>query len=494
MRSVKLIWPRSLSGKLLATSSLAIVATSILVVCVLVMALAWSRDMWIQGHFAQEAAMIEGALRYSDEGIPNAVALSAREQAIYSALPNDVIYRVLDAKGHVLLASDTSTSPLTPIDDAFQSGPSRQQVNHNGVLLDVATMPFSHNGSTYYIQVTQSQRVREVSNSREAALMMRISLAAALIAMLLFSAVVLLTLRYVLRPLRDVSLAAERIEPRNLAARLHADDLPSDLHGLITAFNAALARIEHGYRVQQNFLATVAHELKTPLSLIRSEIELNGTSNRAALLNDVDYMARQVQQLLHLAEVSEAQNYILEPTNPANIAQEVADFLSRLAEQCKVGVAIVAPSHPVLIPADPGALYILIKNLLENAIRHSRSGGHIVIGVTANGFSIRDYGTGLAPEDLQHLFKRFWRGAESHEGAGLGLSICQEIVRAHDWSITAQNAHPGMVFSVAFAAEPVPRTPMQTGAASRQGKRQTATPKLLSNLAVSNNGKPITPE
>jgi signal transduction histidine kinase len=241
--------------------------------------------------------------------------------------------------------------------------------------------------------------------------------------------------------------------------------------------------------VQQNFLATVAHELKTPLSLIRSEIELNGTTHRTALLNDVDYMARQVQQLLHLAEVSEAQNYLLEPTNPANVAQEVADFLGRLAEQCKISVAIVAPSHPVLVSADPGALYILIKNLLENAIRHSRPSGHIVIGVTANGFSIRDYGTGLALEDLQHLFKRFWRGAGSHEGAGLGLPICQEIIRAHGWSITAQNAHPGMVFSVAFATESAPRMP-----SPRQGKSQTATPKLLSRLAVSNNGNPITPE
>lgn len=493
MRFAK-IWPRSLSGKLLATSSLAIVATSILVVCALLMALSWSRDMWIQGHLVQEAAMIESALRYSEKGIPNAIALSAREHAIYSALPNDMIYRVLDAKGHVLLASDTSTSPLTPINDSFQSGPSRQQADHNGILLDVATVPFSHNGSTYYIQATQSRRMREISNSRETELMMRISLSAALIAMILFSAVVLLTLRYVLRPLRDVSSAAERIEPQNLTARLNADDLPSELHGLITAFNAALARIEHGYRVQQNFLATVAHELKTPLSLIRSEIELNGTTDRKALLNDVDYMARQIQQLLHLAEVSEAQNYLLEPTNPAGIAQETADFLGRISEQRKVSVAIVAPSHPVLVPADPGALYILIKNLLENAIRHSRPGGHIVIGVTANGFSIRDYGTGLALEDLQHIFKRFWRGAESHEGAGLGLSICQEIARAHGWSITAQNAHPGMAFSVAFEVESESRTPSHAGVTSRKGKRQTATPKLLSKRAVSNKGSPITPE
>jgi two-component system, OmpR family, sensor histidine kinase QseC len=493
MRFAK-IWPRSLSGKLLAASSLAIVATSTLVLCALMVALSWSRNMWLQGQLVKEAAMIEGALRYGDKGIPNAVALSDREHAIYSALPNDVFYRVLDAKGHIMLASDTSTSPLTPIDDSFQSGPKRLQVDHNGVMMDVATLPFSHDGSTYYIQVAQSQRVRKISNWREAELTMRISLSAALVAMLLFSAVVLLTLRYVLRPLRDVSSAAERIEPRNLTARLNADDLPSDLHGLITAFNAALARIEHGYRVQQNFLATVAHELKTPLSLIRTEIELNRTADRAALLNDVDYMARQVQQLLHLAEVSEAQNYILEPTNPATIAQEVADFLGRLAEQCKVSVAIVAPAQPALIPADPGALYILIKNLLENAIRHSRPGGHIVINVTANGCSIRDYGMGLALDDLQHLFKRFWRGADSHEGAGLGLSICQEIVRAHGWSITAQNAHPGMVFSVAFEAESVPQTPSHTDVASHQGNRQTATPKFLSRRAVSNNGNPITPE
>ncbi|WP_165973629.1 sensor histidine kinase [Luteibacter rhizovicinus] len=445
---MKAIWPRSLSGKLLTTSIVAIVLTASLTVCTLIAVLPLSKSMWAQGDLSHAISRLENAIRYSDAGPPVEVILTADKRAMYSILPSDLIYQILDADGHVLLASNGSTSPLVagPFDSDFRS----LEISRNGIPLNVGIGRFQHAGKTYYIQVTSSQRIREIANARDARLMMRIFLTAAVVAMLVFSTVVLLTLRRVLRPLHDVSVAAAQIEPRNLAARLEYADLPTDIHPLIAAFNFALARLEHGYKVQQELLATVAHELKTPLSLIRGQIELEGLTDRATLLKDVDFMSRQVQQLLQLAEVSEFQNYVLEKVNPVVTALEVTDFLARLAEQRRVLVAVIVPLDPVFVQADRGALYILIKNLLENAIRHSPPGSHVAIAFTDGYLSVKDDGNGIPEEDLPKLFSRFWRGAGSQEGAGLGLSICREIALAHGWTIAAVNTSPGAEFSVAF--------------------------------------------
>jgi signal transduction histidine kinase len=196
-----------------------------------------------------------------------------------------------------------------------------------------------------------------------------------------------------------------------------------------------------------------AHELKTPLALIRGEIELSDMAGRDLLLKDLDFMARQVQQLLQLAEASETKNYAFEPVDAAQVATDAACNLSRLGETCNVLIEIRKPETPVGIRADPGALFILVKNLVENAIHHSPAGQVVLVWIDPDGMTVRDAGKGIASEDLPRLFERFWRGAgANHAGAGLGLSICREIASAHGWRLEARSSPvpPGAEFRVAF--------------------------------------------
>jgi signal transduction histidine kinase len=253
-----------------------------------------------------------------------------------------------------------------------------------------------------------------------------------------------------LRPLRAASEAAARIDLHNLSARIAADSVPTELAPLIDAFNLALERLEKGYRVQQEFLAAAAHELKTPLALVRGELELNGTADRALLLKDIDGMARQVHQLLHLAEASEAHNYAIGPTDVSAVAIDVVDFLTRLAKDSGVRLALELPPAAVEWQADQGALFSLLKNLVENAIQHSPQGGVVTVALEPGSISVRDQGAGIREEHLPHIFKRFWRGPgrdqHSGGGAGLGLSISQEIAAAHGWRLQVSAALPGAVF------------------------------------------------
>lgn len=326
-----------------------------------------------------------------------------------------------------------------------------------GIPLDVLTYPIQHGGPIYYIQVARSERLNVLLRRAIGEPVLKSAMWTSIVSLLVFGVVVYLTLQRTLRPLREASEAAARIAPGNLSSRLKTSGLPTELTPLVEAFNMALGRLEHGYRVQQEFLAGAAHELKTPLSLIRAQIEIDGATDRGSLLRDVDMMARQVHQLLHLAEVSEAQNYVFEPTSLPDVASEVTGYLGRLADLRQVSLQMSSSMEEgQLIAADRSATFVMLKNLVENAIRHSPPGGTVAVAVGSTGLYVEDGGNGIAPDDFPKLFARFWRSADRRDdGAGLGLAICHQIATTHGWSLAAHNVEPGARFTVTFVGEAI---------------------------------------
>ena len=178
------------------------------------------------------------------------------------------------------------------------------------------------------------------------------------------------------------------------------------------------------------------------------------TDERNWLLHDVQYMSHQVQQLLLLAEASEPQNYKF---ITVDIQQDVADavaYMERMAEAANVKLNLVFYSGDITLRADKGALFTLLKNLLENAIQHAPSGGQVWVDVFSDKMGVWDWGEGIDEVDLPRLFDRFWRGAHRRDiGAGLGLTICREIALAHGWLLTAHRMEPGLMFQLMFNAE-----------------------------------------
>jgi len=130
---------------------------------------------------------------------------------------------------------------------------------------------------------------------------------------------------------------------------------------------------------------------------------------------------------------------------------EVCDYMDRVAQQNGVRIAQQVDATASGWQADRGALFTLLKNLLENAIQHSPQGGVVTVTADAGGFSVADQGPGVPAADLPRLFDRFWRGAARRdEGAGLGLSICQEIAHAHGWHMQAQPGSAGLRMHVSL--------------------------------------------
>jgi signal transduction histidine kinase len=312
-------------------------------------------------------------------------------------------------------------------------------------------------GQPYYLQAAASERIIALAQ-----LAARKPVGGSLTLTLLVSipvliGLMLLALNSLLRPLRETSEAAAHIDPRNLSVRLPTTHVPTELVPLISAFNQALQRLEQGFRVQQQFLAAAAHELKTPLTLMRGQIEVEGTADKATLLMDIDVMARQVHQLLHLAEVSEAHNYQMGRMASVDVAVEAVGFLSRLADRHQVQLDLQLPAQAVHWQGDKSALFTLLKNLLENAIQHSAAGDVVTLALDPLGLSVRDAGPGVKAAHRPHLFERFWRGPRLGavpQGAGLGLSICQEIALAHGWQLRLCDTPSGSLFRLDIGHPP----------------------------------------
>jgi signal transduction histidine kinase len=458
-------WRRSLGGRLLVTYLVGLLVSVVLISTAVLVKLNLATESLAAHALEGQARWLKRGLQFDATGRPGLTGEAASAQWVFDALPDDLKYRVLDAEGRVLLTSNPSSRALTPDGGAFDAQNRQFEIDvGNGHSLQVMTLPMEQAGRTFYLQIARSDRaaglIDEIQRSQGLKLLKSGVVSTVVISLLVLSVAVYFTLRRVLQPLRQASAAAADIGPRSIGTRLETQKLPTELVPMVDAFNQALDRLERGYRVQQDFLASAAHELKTPLALIRAQVELDGNSDRQALLRDIDFMARQVQQLLQLAEVSEPRNYVFEPVDVESVAGEVTGYLGRLAERraVRLELDLSAPAGPLQLQADRSALFILLKNLVENALQHTPAGAAVHVKADAEGLSVQDEGSGIADEHLPKLFMRFWRGPQRRdEGAGLGLAICQEIAAAHGWTLSARNSDErGAVFSLRFGVSAQP--------------------------------------
>ncbi|MET0281398.1 MAG: ATP-binding protein [Steroidobacteraceae bacterium] len=450
MRFERLRWLNSFSRQLLvATTGSAIFGVGLLVVALFTMRL--FQEEWLSRVGVSEyTESIGEELRFDDQR--RLIAVDSPQMAwLFEHLGQEATYRVLDDQGVVILSSEPGAGPLIGDGRALKLKPDNFILRSGDLTMHAATERVRREGRTWYVQFAVSERLSDMLRSYVAAPLFSRSVGyVAISALILYCFVMYFLLRRILRPLNEASAIAAQISPRNLGARIRMNRVPKELRPLVENFNAALDRLEHNYRLQQEFLTSAAHELKTPLALIRGQIEIGiDEKSRKDVLQDISRMGRQVQQLLHLAEASEPQNYSFDAVDVQSLVDEVVDYLDRLAVKHAVAVEVTVEPGSVLPRADHGAVFTLLKNLLENAIQHSRPGCIVNVRAAQDVISVQDEGAGVAPEDLPRLFTRFWRGKDRRDlGAGLGLSICQEIAIVHGWDLQARNAELGMSFDL----------------------------------------------
>jgi two-component system sensor histidine kinase MprB len=263
--------------------------------------------------------------------------------------------------------------------------------------------------------------------------------------------------RRVLAPLSEVADVAQTIaETDDLSKRLnvHADD---EVGQLATNFNSMLDRLESSrdalddsVRAQRQLVADASHELRTPVTSLRTNIEvlLAGgeleAEDRRRLLADVveqsEELSALVNDLIELARGDEP-GADTDDVRLDGVAEESLARARRNAPSIHFDATLV----PTLLDGVPERLARAINNLLDNAARHSPPGGTVEVQVGPKGVEVRDHGTGVDPDDLPYVFDRFFRGRNSRgrQGSGLGLAIVRQVAEQHGGSVSVSNAADG---------------------------------------------------
>jgi two-component system sensor histidine kinase MprB len=266
-----------------------------------------------------------------------------------------------------------------------------------------------------------------------------------------------LAARRVLAPLSEVAQTAQHVgETEDLASRIHvhADD---EVGQLATRFNTMLDRLEtsrdqldESVRAQRQLVADASHELRTPVTSMRTNIELlladteMAKDERRRILADVLEQTEELTALIgDLIELARG-DLPLGEAEDVRLDEVVAGSLDR-ARRNFPNVLFQASLEPVVVVGVPDRLGRAINNLLDNAARHSPKSGIVEVIAGPRGVRVRDHGNGVDPEDLPYVFDRFYRGASSRgrQGSGLGLAIVRQVADQHGGSVEVENAPDG---------------------------------------------------
>ncbi|HLG50200.1 MAG TPA: HAMP domain-containing sensor histidine kinase [Chloroflexota bacterium] len=284
-----------------------------------------------------------------------------------------------------------------------------------------------------------------------------------------------------LRPIDQIIQAARAIgQAQRLDRRLPTPPVADEIGHLAATFNEMLDRLEAAFVAQQRFVADASHELRTPLTTIQGNVEFllrnpdMPAAERIEALNDVadeaSRMARLVNGLLALARADAGRHLERRPVELRAIIENCFHHAQALARPRTINVELalnrLEPGARVM--ADPDRLGELFTILLDNAVKYNRPNGLVRLTARTEGrthrISVSDTGRGIAPEDLPHVFERFYRSphARSEDGTGLGLAIARWIASEHNARITVESVPDvGSTFTVTLPAlEPAPLLPV----------------------------------
>ncbi|MEW5790699.1 MAG: ATP-binding protein [Pseudomonadota bacterium] len=418
----------------------------LLVLLLLVLSLAWALaaglsfldarhelDEVFDAQLAQSARVL--LAQFSPEADDEEIETEELERPQHK-YEQQIAFQIWHRDGRLLLRS--ASAPATPLSPLTEGYGDRQ-------IQGQAWRVFSRWDADrrHYIQVGERRAVRdELAGHIAARLLLPLGLALPLLAGLVWFGV-----GRGLAPLRQVAEAVGRRAPRHLD-RLDSSRAPAEVRPLLDALNALFAKLEAAFARERRFTADAAHELRTPLAALKTQAQVARRAQDAAereraldnVLRGVDRATRLVEQLLALARLEhENAAWQWQPVELAGLAAAVLAELEPTAHAKGIGVSLAAPDSCVL-PGDATALAILLRNLVDNAVRHTPAGGQVAVRVSCDPaqalLEVSDNGPGIPAAERDKVWERFYRGeGVEAEGSGLGLSIVRRIIELHGGTV-----------------------------------------------------------
>lgn len=268
--------------------------------------------------------------------------------------------------------------------------------------------------------------------------------------------------RTLTRPIRELTTATHAVSEGDLSQQVPVRS-NDELGELARAFNKMSFELSRSVNARKQMTADIAHELRTPLSLILGHAEavhdgvLPPTRENFEIIRDeatrLEHLINDLRTL-SLADAGEL-SIQLQAVEPQRLIQEVASLYQYQSQRKNIAFLLDVPPHLPTIEVDPGRMTQVLTNILDNAIRHTPEGGTITLTAReVDGeveLAVQDSGPGLKPEDLERIFERFYRADPSRQredgGSGLGLAIARSIVQAHGGQLSAES-EPGKGLNV----------------------------------------------
>jgi len=355
--------------------------------------------------------------------------------------------------------SDAAKIPLSPQarENAQKGLPTFETVEGPGRYpVRILTMPVVEGGRVVnLVQVGMSLEMTETTLRR-----FLLTMAALFpVGLLLAGGGGWLLARRALRPVDRIAETARRISAEHLAARLEDTGADDELNRLVGTLNDMLERLDASFHQVRQFSADASHELQTPLTILKGEIEVALRSPRTAdeyravltsALEEIDRLTRLVDGLLLLARADAG--VLRMDRRPVDLTKLVEDVCGQAKVLADARGVVLRPEgmEPLTISGDYDRLRRMLLNLVDNGLKYTPSGGRVGISLRREGpwaaLRVADTGIGLSPEEQKKIFERFYRSPEAKSrgegGAGLGLCIARSIVEAHGGKIRIESA-PG---------------------------------------------------
>ncbi len=290
-----------------------------------------------------------------------------------------------------------------------------------------------------------------------------------LVALPLIALVIGFTVRSGLKPLQRVAVKVERRDPNSLVP-IAAEDVPDEVVSMVESLNRLFSRVQTALDNERQFTADAAHELRTPLAALKAMAQAkqldrsNGHHDGflQQIIKGVDRTSHLLDQLLTLARM-ESQSMTMTHLQQVDLATQLLEALSdmgQLAIDREIDLAYLGEESGVMVKGYGPALQILVRNLIDNAMRYTPKGGSVRIDIESHErkkrLVIEDSGPGIPQDQMSQLFQRFKRGKDmQEEGSGLGLSIVQRIIELHKGRIELENIAPDRGLRVSVWLESV---------------------------------------
>ena len=372
---------------------------------------------------------------------------------------NDRFIRITRADGTLVYASgaprDGSFNPaeVPALPQSSQTESYRQLKLSGGKTLVVADLNLeSPDNSTYLVEFGELLDPVETMLDH---LLLQLALGLPLAVVIIAGGGYLL-LRRALTPVEQITRAAESITQHNLSDRLPVASTGDELERLSVSLNRMITRLDDAFQNSKRFVADASHDLRTPLTILRGELENFAGDARldsemreraASLLEEVVHLGKVVEQLFTLSRLDDGEAQTEWTSfDLTELAQTTVEQMNLLAEDKGISISCDA-SQPMPVKGNHVRLKQVVVNLLDNAIKYTPEKGAIQLRVQGvNGHAVlevKDNGIGIPPDALPHIFERFYRvdkarSADS-ESAGLGLSIVKSICTAHGAEVEAQS-------------------------------------------------------